>query len=61
MKRFHCLLIALLALLTSFALAESEARKSFDQLAKLEGNWTGKGSEGHTVNVIFRMTRADRR
>ena len=56
MKRSHCLLLALLAFLTSVALAESEARKSFNQLAKLEGNWTGKGSEGQLVNVAFRMT-----
>jgi len=37
-------------------LAESDANKSFHQLAGLEGKWVGKGSEGQPVEVTFRMT-----
>lgn len=40
----------------SAVLAESDAHKSFHQLAALEGNWVGKGSEGQPIEVSFRMT-----
>ncbi|MFY9675976.1 MAG: hypothetical protein WAK13_16060 [Terriglobales bacterium] len=40
----------------SVVLAETEAEKSFHQLAALEGNWTGKGSQGQPIEVSFRMT-----
>jgi hypothetical protein len=36
--------------------AESDTQKSFQQLAALEGNWVGKGSEGQSIEVSFRMT-----
>lgn len=36
--------------------AETDAEKSFHQLAALEGDWAGKGSEGQNVEVSFRMT-----
>jgi hypothetical protein len=36
--------------------AETAAEKSFQQLAALEGDWVGKGSEGQNVEVSFRMT-----
>lgn len=36
--------------------AESDAQRSFHQLASLEGNWVGKGSEGQPLQVTFRMT-----
>jgi len=39
-------------------LAGSDGQKSFQQLAGLEGNWAGKGSEGQPVEVSFRMTAA---
>ena len=38
------------------ARAETDAEKSFHQLAALEGNWVGKGSQGQPVEVTFRMT-----
>jgi len=41
---------------TSVVLADSDAHKTFQQLAGLEGNWAGKGSEGQPVEVSFRMT-----
>ncbi len=48
--------VLMLMLSTSALLAESDASKSFHQLAGLEGNWSGKGSEGQPINVSFRMT-----
>ncbi|MGH9644302.1 MAG: hypothetical protein ACRD3Q_18010 [Terriglobales bacterium] len=36
-------------------LAETDAEKSFHQLATLEGNWVGKSSQGQPVEVSFRM------
>ena len=36
--------------------AESDAQRSFHQLATLEGKWVGKGSEGQPIEVTFRMT-----
>ena len=48
--------VLILMLSTSVLLAESDASKSFHQLAGLEGNWSGKGSEGQPINVSFRMT-----
>jgi len=48
---------AVLAMLSvGAAFAESDGQKSFQRLAALEGNWTGKGSEGQTLEVSFRMT-----
>ena len=41
---------------TSVVLADSDAHKTFQQLAGLEGNWVGKGSEGQPIEVSFRMT-----
>ncbi len=48
--------VLILMLSASIMLAESDASKSFQQLAGLEGNWSGKGSEGQPINVSFRMT-----
>ncbi|MGA9353394.1 MAG: hypothetical protein WBV46_06850 [Terriglobales bacterium] len=47
-------LVAMLS--ASVALAETEAEKSFHQLATLEGKWVGKGSQGQPIEVTFRMT-----
>ena len=47
----------LFVLLTaSLVLAESDARKSFDLLKGMEGNWAGKDSQGQSLQVTFRMT-----
>ncbi|HTR24208.1 MAG TPA: hypothetical protein VMI10_09490 [Terriglobales bacterium] len=48
--------LILVMLNTGVALAETAAEKSFHQLAALEGNWVGKGSEGQPIEVSFRMT-----
>lgn len=43
-------------LCANFAFAESDARRSFDLLKGLEGNWVGKNSQGQALEVGFRMT-----
>lgn len=60
MKAFRTIVVTtgvLLAMLSAgVILAETEAEKSFHQLAGLEGAWVGKGSERQPVKVSFRMT-----
>ena len=56
-SRFAVVVTALGLLLSAGTLlAEIDSQKSFQQLAALEGNWAGKGSEGQAVEVSFRMT-----
>jgi hypothetical protein len=45
-----------LALATSAALAASGAQSAFDQLKSLAGTWEGKGPDGKTVEVDYRVT-----
>ncbi|MGA9529002.1 MAG: hypothetical protein WBS24_12885 [Terriglobales bacterium] len=60
MKQLHMFTICITVLALVFAAtavaAESDAQKSFQQLAGLEGNWTGKNSQGQPIEVSFRMT-----
>jgi hypothetical protein len=60
MKMFRTIVVVaavLVAMLSaSVVLAETDAEKSFHQLAALEGKWVGKGSEGQPIEVTFRMT-----
>ena len=56
-RRFVVYAAALVLVLSAGVLAaESDAQKSFHQLAGLEGTWVGKGAEGQPVKVSFRMT-----
>ena len=48
--------VAMATLFTNAVLAESDGQTSFHQLAGLEGNWVGKGSQGQPIEVTFRMT-----
>jgi hypothetical protein len=41
---------------TNFAVAESDAHKSFETLKGMEGNWVGKNNKGQTIEVSFRST-----
>jgi hypothetical protein len=43
-------------LFASLVVAQSDARKSFDLLKGLEGNWAGKKQQGQPIQVTFRMT-----
>jgi len=60
MKAFRTIVAASVALLVMLSagvvLAESDGQKSFQMLSGLEGKWVGKGSQGQTVEVSFRMT-----
>jgi len=47
-----CLVLAL----TSAAFAESGSETAFSKLKSLEGNWSGKTSEGQPVQTIYRVT-----
>ena len=53
--------IAIASLLMSFAacaVAQSDAHADFEKLKALQGTWTGKNSQGDTLQVIFRTTSA---
>lgn len=56
MKMFRSAAVVAAVLCASFALADSNASKTFDALKALEGNWEGKNSQGQTLQVSFRMT-----
>lgn len=43
----------------TFALAQSSAEKSFDQMKSLAGSWEGKNSEGDALSISFRSTGGD--
>ncbi len=43
-------------LVTTAALAQSDAQKSFATLKSLAGSWQGKGSNGQPVEVAYRVT-----
>jgi hypothetical protein len=48
--------IVIVVLSASFVVAEVDAHKTFDMLKGMEGNWTGKNSEGQPLQVTFRLT-----
>lgn len=56
-RRIAIAAITLIVVLSaSFVLAESDARKPFDLLKGMEGNWAGKNQQGQAVQISFRMT-----
>jgi hypothetical protein len=48
--------VVVIVLSASLVVAQSDARKSFDLLKGLEGNWAGKNQQGQPIQVTFRMT-----
>jgi hypothetical protein len=48
--------VLLVMLGASLMPAETDAAKSFHQLAGLEGKWVGKNAQGQAIEVSFRMT-----
>ena len=56
MKAFRYAVTIALMLCAGFALAESNAQKSFATLKLLAGNWEGKNNQGQTLRVEFRET-----
>jgi len=53
MKSIRVVLAALL--FTASAFAAPSAQQSFEQIKRLAGNWEGKGSDGKTVDVSFKV------
>jgi hypothetical protein len=49
-------LVVVIVLSASLVGAQSDARKSFDQLKGLEGNWAGTNQQGQPIQVTFRTT-----
>jgi hypothetical protein len=56
MKTLCIAVCTLLMFTAAFAMADSDAKKSFDALKTLQGSWSGKTSDGMPVSVSFRMT-----
>ena len=55
MKKFATILIAAIALTSTFALAQSNAQKAFATLKDMPGTWQGTSPEG-PVKVTFKVT-----
>jgi hypothetical protein len=58
MKAIRIAISFFLLLTATFALAQTAAQKSFDQLKTLSGSWEGKKADGKTIQVSFRDTAA---
>ncbi len=56
MKAAPIVTLFALLLCTSAGLAQSTAQQSFDALKGLAGEWQGKDTLGHQVEIIFRVT-----
>jgi hypothetical protein len=56
MKSLLLAVAAFTALLTTSALCQSDSHAAFEKVKSLQGSWTGKGSEGQSVQVSFRPT-----
>jgi len=56
MKSFRVAISALLLLIATAAVADSNSQKTFDTLKTLAGSWEGKAMEGRPVQVSFRVT-----
>lgn len=56
MKSFFIALAAFIALFTTSARCQSDSQAAFEKLKTLQGSWTGKGSEGQSLQVSFRVT-----
>jgi hypothetical protein len=59
MKLLRIAVCTLLVFTTALAIADSDAKKSFDAMKTLQGSWTGKTGAGMPVSVSFRMTAGD--
>lgn len=55
MKKFASLMIAAIALTTTFAVAQTDAQKAFATLKGMPGTWEGTSPEG-PVKVTFKAT-----
>ena len=55
MRTVRIALSILVALVTTAALAETDASAAFDQLKSLQGSWAGKTSDGQPVRISNRV------
>jgi hypothetical protein len=55
MKSLRILFVILVVMLTGAAMAESSA-PAFEKMKSLAGSWEGKGSDGMSVQVSYRVT-----
>ncbi len=53
--RFASFLLAVIAI-SATAFAQTEAQKAFNLIKSLPGTWEGKGSDGHPLQVTFKVT-----
>ena len=51
-----CILMATIALAMASASAQTDAQKAFATVKSLPGTWEGKGHDGNTFQVIFKVT-----
>jgi len=58
MKLLRIPFAVFIALFTTVAFAQSDSHAAFEKLKSLEGTWAGKGSEGQSLTVVFRVTSA---
>ncbi len=49
----------LVLFVTSAAMSQTDAEKSFNKLKTLVGTWEGKGAQGQPIRVTFRLTGND--
>ena len=56
MRALRNAMLLMLALVTTTALAQSDAQKSFDKLKSLAGAWQGKDQASRPVRVSYRVT-----
>lgn len=56
MKSLRIAAALLFLLASTIALAQSDAKNTFDHLKSLSGSWEGKASNGKPVKVAFRST-----
>src|ERR1700756_4974676 len=56
MKSLRILITSVLVLASVAALAQSDAKSTFERLQTLNGTWEGKNSQGEPLKVSFRPT-----
>ena len=55
-KSPRILVLVLLALAATVAVAQTDAQKAFNAIKAMPGTWEGKASDGRTIRVDFQVT-----
>jgi len=53
-----CILIGLITIAAASALAQTDAQKAYATIKTMPGTWEGKGPDGHTFQVTYKITAA---